>query len=400
MTRSFTELYSNKLFVSHLATEDMLNFVSVRPEFAPNSSLQDVSYEERIDPAISADLIHEVCHAWCFDSHVGRAISLIDLRSRLSAVAYPQMTHDRDDIVRTIISQALMTPLAEGLALFVEFDVWRSEIQSKARTPINLIEVFLSHSGIDATRKDFLVDRMLETARNDPRFIRRKTNFFLMPYDVSAGYVPGYMSIKNLVFVLARAFPELKQETALTFFKEYFWNDPILARMILTGPEPKQTFEDLGSEEYLFELNAGMAKMDPIEMHREIFRRFDHARTPFSGHAVYLRLIERVNALSNDKSLGARLGAIQSRLEHGIEAAEPTWEIQTTERDHQRFKAAEMELRGNAFNFFYKFEVGGVQNFDIRLQNEVQTLRHACWLPSRVQTYISPACRRASCGRR
>lgn len=373
MTRSFTELYSNKLFVSRLASPEMLNFISSRPEFSPGNSLQNVTFEERVDPTISADLIHEVCHAWCFDSHVGKAISLIDLRTRLAAVAYPKSVPDRSDVLRSLSSQALMTPLAEGLALFTEFDVWRSEIQSDARTPINLMEIFLSHSGLESSQKDFFVDRMLETVRNDPNFVRRKTNFYLMPFDVVEGYVPGYMAIKNLSIVLSRAFPEIKQETVLTFFKEYFWNDPVLARMILTGPEPKPSFEDLDSEEYMFEVNAGVAKMDPLEMHREIFRRFEYAKTPFNLHAVYKRLAGRINALHDDKSLGARLGAIQSRLEHGI-GREITWETQTTEREHLRFKAVELELRGYAFNFFKDFKVGGAQDFSKRLESEVQTL--------------------------
>src|SRR5437667_214835 len=77
------------------------------------------------------DFLHELVHHWCFHTPVGLALALLQLRARRRAVllAGEQDNHlgfdtwdVLDDTVRYETAITLMRPLAEGLALYAEFD--------------------------------------------------------------------------------------------------------------------------------------------------------------------------------------------------------------------------------------------------------------------------------------
>jgi hypothetical protein len=324
-----------------------------------------VSFEDAgmFDPALFADLIHEVCHFWCFDSFVGQAIALIEFRQRLLARILPSGGKlDRNDLFRASVANALMTPLAEGMALLTEFDIWRSEHQGTIRTPIALVDLLIAGSrNIKEDYRAFLVSWSLERHRDTVGFIRRKMNLYLSDFEVAEGYVSGYMTLKNLLMPLAMAFAGVKQETVLQFLKEYFWNDPVLARLILVGADPPERLPspETGplSAENLFMLNAAAAGLNELQARREFFRQerrnkpFE-AEKPFESAPVIHHLKARIRRLFEDPALGGKLGAIQARMEHGVEAP-TTWEIDVDKADIDRFRAAELELQSYAANYFY-----------------------------------------------
>src|SRR5207244_11234437 len=84
--------------------------------------------------------LHEATHHWCFTSPVVFAIAGIVLRARLEAVRAVENNAPFPhsiivDLVRAEAATCLLRPIAEGLALFAEFDVV-SRMRSKALSPV------------------------------------------------------------------------------------------------------------------------------------------------------------------------------------------------------------------------------------------------------------------------
>jgi hypothetical protein len=342
--RSFTDLFSNKLFVSGLETPEALAFVR-RRYLDKGKLLHRDQRALELEARVAVDLIHEVCHLWCFDSLVGRAIAVIDLRERAMAHGVPSRAGVLPgDYARLALARAFMGSMSEGLSLFIEFDVWRSENYGATRTPIAALDMLFSDHPNPIAR-DLLGEFELRKLRRG-EVIRRKMNWFLKRFEVDEGYVPGYMAVKNLVLAMMLAFPSVKQETVLSYFKEYFWNDPVLARLILAGKDTKPEPTPL-TEEELAVMSVRSDNGDPdgkraTPVRREFFRRDVGSRDLDLAH-IMDRLKQRVMSLVADPALGGKLGAVQARGEHGV-TVPATWEIGVTEVDYERYEAAEIEL--------------------------------------------------------
>ena len=68
-----------------------------------------------------ANFLHEWTHRWCFQSLVGSALALLRMRAACREF------RDRsafDDYVRCMTASTILEPVAEGLALFAEFDTY------------------------------------------------------------------------------------------------------------------------------------------------------------------------------------------------------------------------------------------------------------------------------------
>src|SRR5260370_14841734 len=95
----------------------------------------------RLDPEVLPTLLHEVCHHWCFHSPVAAAVSVAHLNATRVLAAPRTPTFDDEIHVARLYARAqalsvLLRPIAEGLALFAEFDALpgRSRIQTKPMT--------------------------------------------------------------------------------------------------------------------------------------------------------------------------------------------------------------------------------------------------------------------------
>lgn len=207
--------------------------------------------------------LHEATHHWCFTSPVAFAIAGLTLRARLGMV---RMIHGERDLEDSVISDlisadtavALLRPLAEGLALFAEFDA-TTRIHSKAISPVlqSLFQFF-----IDPQRHVSVYQRLpgeiaiaanigevLYDLRTDPATLDRKASLFLKPFSLDAGgYLPGYLAVKSLWRAASRRHFLLANETDsfLMYLRSYLYDDwGLVATLLSPGSEPIRSAENV-----------------------------------------------------------------------------------------------------------------------------------------------------------
>lgn len=190
--------------------------------------------------------IHESFHHMCFRSPVGSAIAHLYHRGflRASRCIFSDVESTRgennvlEDIVRVETVLHVMRPLAEGIALFGEFDAWPGQSKS-------LSEVFLKTAVAfgDTGRgfEDRLIPEVLKDvlayARSQPSTQKRKENLLMQGFTTqNGGYLPGYFMIKNLQFALFRQTKSdllLDSEFYLNFIVRWFYGDYRLVESLL-----------------------------------------------------------------------------------------------------------------------------------------------------------------------
>ncbi len=186
--------------------------------------------------------LHEATHHWCFMSPVAFAIAGLTLRARLHMVRVlngeRHLEHSIvNDLVRADTALELLRPLAEGLALFAEFDAI-SRIRSKAISPVlqSLVQFF-----VDPRRGAHLfqnlpaeaavaaaIGEVLYDLRTNPVTMNRKASLLLKPFSMHAGgYLPGYLAVKSLWRAASRKRFLLASETDsfLMYLRSYIYDD-------------------------------------------------------------------------------------------------------------------------------------------------------------------------------
>jgi hypothetical protein len=88
--------------------------------------------------------VHELTHHWCFQSPVGHAICLLHLESAklmLSSRTPDVRRRSRDCILKAEIATQLLSPIAEGMSLFAEFDQMVTTHGKLVSAPLSLVSV-------------------------------------------------------------------------------------------------------------------------------------------------------------------------------------------------------------------------------------------------------------------
>jgi hypothetical protein len=162
--------------------------------------------------------IHEATHHWCFLSAVGQALTLLALRARRRAIlngiamARGQIRpFARDEVldaaIRVDVFMELHRALAEGLALFAEFDAQPGSAEIISPVMLLVGRVFCRDRA--STAEDLLgpaVCDLLAATRQSQYLMKRKANVFVSPLTCDgAAYLPGYLFVKNLWDTLFRA---------------------------------------------------------------------------------------------------------------------------------------------------------------------------------------------------
>lgn len=194
--------------------------------------------------------VHELTHHWCFLSPVGFALSMMQLRAHRSGVLLYNGVGDQqalrkrllDDLLRCETTAIMLRPLAEGLALFAEFDAVSSKESSVRSLPSELVAAFfgLWTSQVPGTNIFFPyvadLKPLADMRRGYPCF-RRKRSLFQQPLDLSAGgYLPGYLTVRTMWQELAKRDRRLFNETdlALMYIRSFFYGDDGLVNLLLS----------------------------------------------------------------------------------------------------------------------------------------------------------------------
>lgn len=239
-----------------------------------------------------APFVHELVHHWSFHSPLGLALALLQLRARREGALlvkggsqYPtdgqSIKAILEDTVRYESAVTLLRPLAEGLALFAEFDMvpGTSTAASLVATWIGLCfanpEDMVKEGGRDPAIRAALARHRLSNACAD-----RKSNLLASDFTCkSGGYLPGYLAVKDLWFTLAveRGCRRLlDKDLFLLFVRAFFYEDLAFVAALLDD-EVEATDAVGGISEY-FQMRY-LALLATTDAEVEAFEQFVASRT-------------------------------------------------------------------------------------------------------------------------
>jgi hypothetical protein len=193
----------------------------------------------RIESALP-QFLHEFTHHWCFDSIVGNAIAQLVLRARRNALVFgvsERFDEIESDVLRAQAAELMLQPLAEGLALFAEFDITPGESRVESRTTTACLSCFgfPIKSDSDPVGKATMVLRaLLQTTRRQPAILERKAGVYAQSFECEAGYLAGYLSVKAMWAQLASKAARLHdRDLYLAFLRSYVYDDARLALLMV-----------------------------------------------------------------------------------------------------------------------------------------------------------------------
>jgi hypothetical protein len=189
-----------------------------------------------IGSGVLANFLHEWTHRWCFHSLVGSAIAL--LRMRAATREYRGQSAF-EDYVRCMTASMILEPLAEGLALFAEFDSYpgKSDWQSQTLTAAS---TYFSPAIQSDDRPLAFLEVLLQTLRRDPLLLERKAGIYCHQTVSTDPYLLGYLSVKSLWCKMASACSALNdRDLFLSYLRSHVYDDPGLVASILT-PAPSE----------------------------------------------------------------------------------------------------------------------------------------------------------------
>jgi hypothetical protein len=211
----------------------------------PTATLLDLAVGQLDDSVPTATLLHEVIHYTCANSAVNVAMQyrwLEVLRLSLSSPNFPifLLEEQCELTARVAAMEAVLQPLAEGLALFAEFDsVIPSQQSLRPDTIFEPCDLILFRLlSLKATTTSFLQSMFdqLQTEQLGAAAIERKTNILCHPVSPTTcdeAYFIGYLLIR--LFWNRCANSGLRPSNLLIFLIEYFYEDWVLVRIIVSG---------------------------------------------------------------------------------------------------------------------------------------------------------------------
>jgi len=243
-TRSETDWVSNNVVLRGIDSVKYLEFLSERPP--------------QVNEAIP-QFLHEFTHLWCFDSRVGRSIAFLKLRAAHScrtdeaktpedggpvSFSLPSQRFDaRNDLVRYRTVTAAYKGLAEGLALFAEFDTRESfgKIRSAPMNALRICFGFRVPKAVsDRLGSGALSGTLLQNTRLSPALLERKAAMFWRPFDPKDGYLPGYLAVKGIHnYLQTKAYQFRDPDFFLSYLRSYLFEDAVLAKCLL-AEEPNE----------------------------------------------------------------------------------------------------------------------------------------------------------------
>jgi hypothetical protein len=205
----------------------------------------------KLTETFAPSFLHETSHYECFASPVGVAIALLYHRVHRNAVrarhAHRKAVIGRrnyadydllDDLLKYRGALTLFRSLAEGLALFAEFDSSPGSSEVLTRPYAWTYRLLGARQG--ESNPDLFYRELLPRMRLDPRLGARRENVFGSPFSTThGGHLAGYLLIKILwrQFTLARLHAHeenvLEPELFGAFVNAFVFHDYGLVPLIL-----------------------------------------------------------------------------------------------------------------------------------------------------------------------
>jgi hypothetical protein len=130
-------------------------------------------------------------------------------------------------------ASTILEPLAEGLALFAEFDTYPGKSRWMSQTLATSLIFFAPAVETDGN-PFLLLEGLLQTLRRDPLLLERKAGIYAKPANVLDPYLVGYLSVRSLWCKMAAACSELNdRDLFLSYLRSYLYDDPGMVICIL-----------------------------------------------------------------------------------------------------------------------------------------------------------------------
>lgn len=230
--RSWTDLTTNAMFLS---------------EVQRTGDLRKLFVSSKSPDHYRPVFLHEATHHWCFLSPVGSTLTYLRFRACRHALKAQKsssaLSDLLDDLVRYEVATALMRPLAEGLALFAQFDATpsASSVQSAPLTwslqffkeDAEDLKFSASFDQLEQDMRSLLL--ILADARLNEQTLRSKAALLAKRLQPSVDcYLAGYLFVKNLRrFALSKSTRFLETDLFLTYLRNFFYHDLGLVAALL-----------------------------------------------------------------------------------------------------------------------------------------------------------------------
>lgn len=195
--------------------------------------------ECRLPDKCVSSFLHESIHNICFQSPVGFSAAYLHFTTLLDMIGRTDPSaRVRANWLRTTTLYTVMRPLAEGLALFCEFDVAPRPSDDNWSNPMWWLYFFTKPLNSDevnspGTFGNALYKRLM-ILRSSKEFVRHKQSLLLHPFDNRrGGYLSGYMTVKRLWYWSAIHCDKFSnRDFFLRYLINYFYCDPGLVYAI------------------------------------------------------------------------------------------------------------------------------------------------------------------------
>jgi hypothetical protein len=236
-----------------LITDRMRNVVSMRSNTAAwnnisNEKMLSFVVTGQFPPSEIQSLFHEFMHSWCANSPVSRAIQLLWLNYLKESINSP---FSRFGVIEGKIPfqaagiasvEMCLRPIAEGLALFSEYDYCAKphfpRKHGSILTALAILVSFFNHPDAPRTM-DFVVDYVRKTKLDEDAYIRKANLFCQAIGEVNESYLLGYTLVKDIYSIaLKQSEGVLDTEFFLKYLRSYIFEDWTLVQILLGNQEP------------------------------------------------------------------------------------------------------------------------------------------------------------------
>jgi hypothetical protein len=265
------------------------------------------------------EFVHELTHHDCYESGVGLALALLQLRARREALRagadVKAAWRAAEYAIRYETAIAMLRPLAEGLALFAEFDAVPGS--ARVMTRIALLAGISFGQAREGETIAGLATRVIASRRFGADLVSRKANLLSQPLrSAGGGYLPGYLLVRSLLMQL----PTINGNDALfdtDFFLNYvrtaFFDDPALVNLLL-DPETELQPEQIGpydpSQAIVHRFLERLRELFTLTTQQSL-RLFEDVTLggagPFPDHPLYGPVAQRTRARTLIESAAADL---------------------------------------------------------------------------------------------
>jgi hypothetical protein len=249
------------------------------------------------------DAGHEMTHHWCFHSPVGTALALLKLRAGAANFSGTKQADIFSPLIKLECALETMRPIAEGLALFSEFDMLPGH--GDVRSPIAgwLLYLFAREGMENKHYWDQALNVLLRSARSDNAAFKRRENLFVQPLAADeGGYLPGYLLIKTLWNKFKLSKSHLRDaELFLCYVRSFFYDDLELAsRLLKVDADPVDAALDI--MEYLrgrIEMITAIDLTVNVDKFHEYTRKLTY-HEPVAGAGLSTERLEIVSGICNE----------------------------------------------------------------------------------------------------